>query len=207
MVSRSLRARFACAQPSEWSEPRKDLRAPLAINDLALHSSCSCGSVWPTRPFCSRLQAASWCAGKALTPHELATSAPRGLQEALTDGWPSTAIVTGPLFIWAAALVAFFYHWWAVPLVYVFAIVVAVIAKSTKLSSHALERYLMLLMDHASQRSADYAAKGDSERAEAARQLTSDMQGLLRLYIGTNVPAPSWKQAQSAPFGEPASLL
>jgi hypothetical protein len=158
-------------------------------------------------PFCSRLQAASLWAGKVLTPPELATSAPRGLQEALTNGWPSTAIVVGPLFIWAAALIAFFYHRWAVPLVYLFAIVVAILAKSTQLASHALERYLMLLMAHASQRAADYPIKGDSERAEAAQQLTSDMQTLLRLYVGTNVPTPTWKQAQNTPFGEAGSLL
>jgi hypothetical protein len=158
-------------------------------------------------PFCSRLQAASLWAGKALTSPELATSAPRGLQEALTDGWPSTVILIGPLFLYAAALVAFFYHWWAAPLVFVFGVFVCVIAKSTPIASHALERYLMLLMSHASQRSADYAAKGDSERADAARQLTSDMQALLQLYVGTNVPVPTWKQAQDAPFGEPGSLL
>jgi len=158
-------------------------------------------------PFCSRLQAASLWAGKALTPPEMAVSAPRGLQEALTDGWPSTIILVGPLLSCAAAASAFVYHWWAAPIVIIFSIVVAAIAKATRLAPHALERYLMLLTAHASQRGADYAAKGDSERAEAAHELASDIQRLLRLYVGTGVPAPTWKQAQSAPFGDPCHLL
>jgi len=47
------------------------------------------------KPFTVRLQATGLWAGKALTPESMKEASPRGLQDALTDGWPSMVGLAG----------------------------------------------------------------------------------------------------------------
>jgi hypothetical protein len=158
-------------------------------------------------PFSDRLNNTSLWAGKALTPPDLAAVNPRGLQEPLTAGWPSTLIFVSSSLPIVAAIVGFVHAWWAGFVVYLSTVVIIVIAKRTPLASHRVERYLMILLSHASQRSANYALRGDTKRAEAARDLASQMTDLLRLYVNSGVLAPASRQVRNAPFGNPGWLL
>lgn len=158
-------------------------------------------------PFASRLQGTGLWAGKALAAPELATAMPTGLQDALTDGWPSWVGALGGLLPFVAAAVAFFHAWWAGLCVFVLATFVAAVASRLPIASAYLERYLALLLQHATRREADFRRRGDHERAAAAADLGKDIQGLLSLYLNTQTPAPSMSEARAAPFGDRSFLL
>lgn len=159
------------------------------------------------QPFCGRLQGTGLWAGKALVPAEAASSYPQGIQDALTDGWPSTITLLGGLVPFAALVIGFFHAWWAGILAFVFSLFVSEFAKRTAIASQTVDRYIAILMDHANRRGADYAAKGDLQRADAANEIGQQLEELLGLYMNSGVPAPSVKEARNAPYGEPEYLL
>src|SRR5262249_41522294 len=80
------------------------------------------------QPFAKRLQATGLWAGKALVPREAASAYPRGIQDALTDGWPSTFCFTMSLATYLAAIIGFFHSWWAGIMAFLTAIFVQSIA-------------------------------------------------------------------------------
>ena len=56
------------------------------------------------------------------------------------------------------------------------------------------------------EQTADYAAKGDAQRSEAAHDLAQKLEGLLEIYLNSGVPAPTVKESRKAPHGEPKHL-
>lgn len=158
-------------------------------------------------PFTDRLYDTSLWAGRALTPPELATASPRGLQEAITAGWPSTLMFIISTLKISAVILGFCHTWWAGFVVYCASGCIVAIAKLTPIASRSLERYLMILLSHAVRRHADYSLKKDAIRAEAARDLIEGLTSLLEFYKGSGVPVPTAKQAKAAPCGDVAFLL
>ena len=158
-------------------------------------------------PFSSRLQSTGLWAGRALAPEEAADASPRGLQDALTDGWPSTIGMLGGAMPLVAVGISFLHAWW-MPLAMfgAWSMLVAIIER-TPIASPWVDRYLMILLTHAQRREANYASAGDAPRAEAARELKEQLENLLAVYLGKQVPAPSMKIAKAAPYDDVHSLL
>jgi len=144
--------------------------------------------------------------GKALVAPEFAVAMPRGLQEPLTAGWPSTLFLTSSLPL-IATILGFIHAWWAGLAIFFVAPLISSIAELTPIASHSLEHYLTILSQYAMNRATDFTKKGDTERADAARDLANDVQKLICLYIGSSIPAPTWSQAQKAPFGDSSFFL
>jgi hypothetical protein len=99
-------------------------------------------------PFASRLHATGLWAGKALVPPEAASAYPQGIQDALTDGWPSILGLVVSLTPYLAAIIGFFHSWWAGIVAFLTAVFVQSIAGRTSIASKSVDRYLALLMDH-----------------------------------------------------------
>ncbi len=159
------------------------------------------------QPFAGRLHGTGLWAGKALLPSEAGSAFPRGLQDTITDGWPSIFSAVATSIPYAAMAVGFFHAWWAGLAAFFLTALVSSIAGQTSIASQTIDRYLALLMEHAYRRSRDYAYKGDTERAEAAKDLSEELGELLGLYLNTGVPAPTTREARAAPFGDPQYLL
>lgn len=153
-------------------------------------------------PFSGRLQSTGLWAGKALAPEEAVDACPRGLQDALTDGWPSTIGMLGGTMPLVAIGISFLHAWW-LPLAMLgaWSVLVAILER-TPIASPWVDRYLMILLEHAQRREANYATAGDIMRAEAARELKEQLKGLLTVYSGKQVRAPSMKMAKAAPHGD-----
>lgn len=158
-------------------------------------------------PFTTRLQDTSLWLGKALVPSDFASAYPRGLQDPLTSGWPSTYIFVVSLLPFISATIAFFYSWWAAILVYVISIILAAIFSRSNVASKKVERYIAILADHARNRVADYNKKGDYDRATAAEQLTESLTEILVIYLESDVIVPTMSQAKNAPYGDQYYLL
>jgi hypothetical protein len=158
------------------------------------------------QPFASRLHATGLWAGKALVPPEAASAYPRGVQDALTDGWPSAFCLTVSLTPYLATIIGFFYSWWAGIVAFLTTVFVQVIAGRTSIASKSVDRYLAVLMDHATRRAANYTAKGDTQRSEVAHGLAQQLAGLLEIYLNSGIPSPTVKESRRAPHGEPEHL-
>lgn len=157
--------------------------------------------------FGGRLQATGLWAGKVLTPPESATDLPRGLQDALTDGWPSTLGMISGLLPFAAGVLGFIHAWWAAILAFLVAMIASSVFQRSQVAPSNVDRYLLLLLGHAQRRHANFLARGDHLRASAAADLSEQLEALYFKYRGTGVPAPTIQMAQAAPFGEPDSLF
>jgi hypothetical protein len=158
-------------------------------------------------PFAGRLHATSLWAGKALVDSEFASAFPSGLQDSLTGHRLSKYCLFVTSLPYTAAIVGFFHSWWGGVVAFISSIIVAAISNRTPLASHTVDRYIAFLMEYAYQRSADYAAKGDMQRAKAAKDLAGDLQGLFTIYLNSGVPAPTLTEARSAPHGDPEFLI
>ena len=111
-------------------------------------------------PFADRLQSTGLWAGKVLVPEEAAHAFPRGLQDALTDGWPSTIGMLGRIMPLIAIGISFLHAWWG-PLAMLAAwSILAEIAKRTPIASLWVDRYLTILLEHAQRREANYTTAG-----------------------------------------------
>ncbi|HEX9001504.1 MAG TPA: hypothetical protein VGB07_16475 [Blastocatellia bacterium] len=159
------------------------------------------------QPFTTRLHGTGIWAGKALVSSEARSAFPRGLQDAITDGWPSIFSAVATSIPYVAMVIGFFYAWWAGIASFFITALVSSIAGQTSIASKTVDRYLALFMEHAYRRSRDYASKGDAERAEIAKELSEELGELLNLYLNTGVPAPTTREARAAPHGEPDYLL
>jgi hypothetical protein len=137
-----------------------------------------------------------------MVPEEAAHAYPQGLQDALTDGWPSSLTFVCGLLPFAAAVLGFFYMWWAGFAAFAASIVVSVIAERTPVASPYVERYLTILADHLNNRRANYKKAGDSEREQAAEKLLEQLTDLQMVYVGTRTLVPDVKEAKAAPFGD-----
>jgi hypothetical protein len=90
---------------------------------------------------------------------------------------------------------------------FILSLIVAAISDRTPVAARTVDRYITVLTEHARRRSADYAAGGDAQRAEAVKDLAKDLEGLLAIYLNSGVPAPTMIQAGSAPHGDPEFLI
>ena len=153
-------------------------------------------------PFSGRLKATGLWAGRALAPPETASMLPAGLEDALTHGWPSVFNFVWGLLPFAAAVVGVLHAWWAGIVVFVVAILVSVVADRSPVPYASMDRYLLILLTHARRRHADFLVKRDHARALAIESLIADIEGLLVLYSGSGVRAPSVREARAAPFGQ-----
>lgn len=158
-------------------------------------------------PFSGRLQSTGLWAGKALVPQEAADAYPRGMQDALTDGWPSTVGMLGGIMPLVAIGISFLHAWWLPLAMFGAWSMLAAITERTPIASRYVDRYLMILLAHAQRREANYTTAGDALRAEAARELKEQLKSLLAVYLGKQIPAPSMKMAKAAPYGDVYSLL
>jgi hypothetical protein len=159
------------------------------------------------QPFCSRVQSTGLWVGKVLVPAETATAYPRGLQDAVTEGWPSWVGFGSAVFIFAAVGIGFLHAWWTPVLAVPTFAVVTALADRIPSTPVALEWYLARLCEHANRRAANFSVSGDVRRAQAAEDLASSLDAILEIYIGTGVHAPSMREARRAPFGKPDYLL
>jgi hypothetical protein len=132
---------------------------------------------------------------------------PQGLQDALTDGWPSTVGFVGGLLPVAAAVIGFFHAWWAGILALFVAIGTSAIAERTPIASPYVERYLTLLVDHLNNRRVNFKITNDAEREAAAAGLLEKLNQLQALYMGSRVLAPDISTAKAAPYGDEYFLL
>lgn len=108
---------------------------------------------------------------------------------------------------YACSALALLYAWWAAPLVFFVASILQTFAARLPFVPQQLEWYVMRFIEHAARREADFVKTGDGLRADAARELVTDLQGLFALYTGSGTLAPSMSQAQSAAYGNARSLL
>lgn len=97
--------------------------------------------------------------------------------------------------------------WWTAPLALFVLLIVARGVDRMGVHPTAVEAYLGLLYGHLCRRRADFRLAGDAERVAAATEVAEQLEGLLRLYAGTGVAAPSWSDATSAPHGDWEFLL
>ena len=132
---------------------------------------------------------------------------PRGIQDALADGWPSTVGLVVPLLPFVAAIVGFFYAWWFAFVAFFGAGLLSVLWGKTRFVPRTVDWYLTILAQHAQRRQADYQKSNDALRADAAEHIANVVQELRLLYLGTGIPAPTMEQAQAAPHGQEEYLL
>lgn len=160
-----------------------------------------------TQTFTGRLHATGLWAGRALVHPDLADRLPTGLQDALTDGWPSRISFFSILFPIVSAGVGFMHAWWMVPVAFLVVIFSSSVWDRFPTPSPLLNPYLEILLAHATRRAKGFKAGGDLGRAAAATDLANDVQGLLDLYAASGVRAPSVREASAAPFGDRSYLL
>jgi hypothetical protein len=158
-------------------------------------------------PFCARLHATGLWVGKALVDPAMAQAMPNGLQNAVTDGWPSSLVAANIALRLIAVVLAFVHAWWAAPLVFIFGGAVTSVTWRTQIASKAVERYIGIFTMHALRRHEAFRKAGDLERAELAEHLTRRLEVLLATYMGRGIPAPEWEVAREAPFGDGEYLL
>jgi len=159
------------------------------------------------RPFGERFRGTGLWAGKALVPPEAASAYPTGIKDAITDGWPSTIGLVTAILPFASLLIGSFHAWWGGISSFVISLFVGEVVKRTSIAPRSVDYYLAIFLSHANRRKADYAARGDMQRAEAAEGLGRQLQQILNMYMNSDVPAPTVKEARNAPYGEAESLL
>jgi hypothetical protein len=116
----------------------------------------------------------------------------RFTQAALMDGWLSNV----PFF----NSIATFYHWWAVPVVFVVAVFFGTLSKM--IWGRSVSHYLMFMHARLLNRAATYRQKNDNERAEATESMASDLQQIITVYMNTSLRPPTAKQLQPMPYGD-----
>lgn len=158
-------------------------------------------------PFAKRLQATGLWAGKAIVPSEARKALPRGVQDALTDGWPSMVSVIGSMTSLLAGIIGFFHAWWMGPAAFIIGITVAGASGRTELAPSSVERYLVFLLGHLYRRKEGHESAGDKERSGLAVSLAAELEKLVAIYGDTGVPAPTMTLAKEAPHGDPRYLL
>jgi hypothetical protein len=93
-------------------------------------------------PFSKRLQATGLWAGKVLSAEGSESITPTGLQDALTDGWPSSVGLIGIILPFIAGLLGLFHVWWAGIVVFICTIVVSAIMDRMPIAPKFVERYI-----------------------------------------------------------------
>ncbi len=139
---------------------------------------------------------------QGLIPPEASSVQSRGLQDALTDGWPSNvsfAIGVGTL---TSMILSFLYAWWGAVLALLLMLLIKCVVARTNLVPETVDWYILKLMNHAQQRHANYSRDDDTMRADAAKNLADILKDLLELYLNSGVPAPTMKIAKRAPYGD-----
>lgn len=184
---------------------------------MLLLIACGIATLWVLiDPYWNRVANTSLWIGRALTEEDFETTGgslalPKIIQGALMEGYPSTMClivaflpyVTGAM----SLAVGFFYAWWAGVLLFFIPPLLRIYSGRTSISSHYLEHYIMYFMIRLARRRADYKAKGDLDRSEAADSLYNDLVQLLAIYANSGVIAPWIKRAESAPCGKTNYLI
>lgn len=130
---------------------------------------------------------------------------PRGFQDALADGWPSSLSLLGGLLPWLGPALGLLHSWWLpIP---AFVIGMAIIAQKRGPAPVTVDRYLAILCGHLARREATFLRDQDFLRFEAASWLRQELQELLALYQGTGTAAPTMQLANTAPLGNREFLL
>lgn len=153
-------------------------------------------------PFGARLASTSLWLGKTMVPPEAASVAPRGLQSEINEGWPGWLGFANGVLPIVAILLGFVHAWWGGILVYVAYGVVANIAKRSALAPHTVDYFILIFLQNMVRRQADYTAKGDLLRAEAASDVADLIDAVLKCYINSGILAPTMAEARGAPLGE-----
>ena len=157
-------------------------------------------------PVAKRFQATSLWAGRTLWNPELGAVQPRGYQDAISDGWPST-LGLAVLLPFIAAGIAFIHSWWAGIVAFILSIIASKIFENTKLIPKNVDWYLLRFLSHACKREASYASKGDVRRKDAMEQIRYKIEALCELYLNTGTPVPDMETAKESPFGDYEYLL
>jgi ABC-type multidrug transport system fused ATPase/permease subunit len=124
----------------------------------------------------------------------------RFTQAALMDGWLSNVPFFNSIAMFAALVSAAFYHWWAVPVVFVVAVFFGTLSKM--IWGRSVSHYLMFMHARLLNRAATYRQKNDNERAEATESMASDLQQIITVYMNTSLRPPTAKQLQPMPYGD-----
>jgi hypothetical protein len=131
---------------------------------------------------------------------------PRGVQDVFMHGpesWLGSVVV--PVLIMATVAWAFLHAWWAIFVVWLVLGLTSVFAGRTFVP-RTVDWYLLRLHNALANRQADFAKRNDHLRAEAAREVTEELQSLYQIYAGSGVAAPNMKQAQQTHHGDTLSL-
>lgn len=116
-------------------------------------------------PFYTRLHATGLWAGRILASPGTEEMMPTGLQDALTDGWPSTMCLISSLLPVLVVVFGFVYSWWMAFVELILAIsLFALFDRVLVIVPNNVVRYLGVLLKHANKRKADYSKKNDFQR-------------------------------------------
>ena len=145
----------------------------------------------------------AWVA-KMLTPPDAdEESAKRFMkfgQAALMEGWLSNIPFIASILFFASIAVSFFYHWWAVIVIY---FLTATLAELMKLFwGRSVSYYLAFIYHKMLNRAVDYKRDNDVERFEAADSYRKDLERILVLYEGSRLRPPTPKQLKDVPNGD-----
>jgi hypothetical protein len=95
-------------------------------------------------PFTSRLHATGLWAGKVLAPMETASVMPRGLQDAITAGWPSALSFWVSTLLYAPAILGIIHAWWGGLVLFFVTSTFIAITQRTSIAPRTVDRYIVL---------------------------------------------------------------
>ena len=121
-------------------------------------------------------------------------------QAALMEGWLSNLPFVSTLLLIASLIFGFLNSWWAGIVIPFSAIVLGTILKLV--FTRPVGYYLHMLYHKMVNRAADYRAKNDYERSEAAQSYCDDLVNLIALYESSNVRPPNPNQLKNNPYGD-----
>ncbi len=121
-------------------------------------------------------------------------------QAALMDGWLSNIPFVESILLPVATIVGFIYAWWAGPAVFIFDIFLGVLANLVY--GRSCSHYLYLIHMKMCNRVADYLAKADETRSEAAQSMLIDIEKVMSVYHESRLRPPNSNQLRAIEFGD-----
>lgn len=121
-------------------------------------------------------------------------------QSALMKGWLSDVPFISSLLFYTSIVLGIFYHWWFGIVVFIAMILLGTLSKMLFTSS--VTYYLLQIYTKMANRTADYRAKNDIERAEAGASFCRDLENIMDIYKDSGIKPPSEKQIKTIPYGD-----
>ena len=121
-------------------------------------------------------------------------------QAALMDGWLSNIPFISTILFFLSIATAFFFSWWAAIAVFLLCIVLDSITNLLMIRS--VTYYLIFIHHKMINRVADYKAKSDIERYDAAESFSKDLEKIISIYQNSTLKPPTPEQLKEIPFGD-----